>query len=245
MEAAQFWTWTKRKSSLISSYGDSWEEQAFAEDTAGLLGGCVWPPRSYSCSFCRREFKSAQALGGHMNVHRRDRARLKQQSPIPNNEFLHVSQLVCTLGCNPSSDSDQGFLESPPPSSRVSVPTIRVNCEENTFSQQSRSILVAKRHKDNFNVNKEQKNSNYMKSNYGDGDLSVSLNLVICQTQPTKSNEEFKSVSCKRRRIDATVSFFPEAVLSEDAESEVLEHSPNSEEDMDLELRLGDRPKVK
>ncbi|KAM7492005.1 hypothetical protein LguiA_034926 [Lonicera macranthoides] len=56
----------------------SWEEQAFAEDSRGPLGGFVWPPRSYSCSFCKREFRSAQALGGHMNVHRRDRARLKQ-----------------------------------------------------------------------------------------------------------------------------------------------------------------------
>ncbi|XP_073016656.1 probable transcriptional regulator RABBIT EARS [Primulina eburnea] len=40
----------------------------------------VWPPRRfYSCSFCRREFRSSQALGGHMNVHRRDKAMLKQQ----------------------------------------------------------------------------------------------------------------------------------------------------------------------
>ncbi|CAN0898360.1 Zinc finger protein 11 [Linum grandiflorum] len=30
----------------------------------------------YVCSFCRRDFRSAQALGGHMNVHRLDRARL-------------------------------------------------------------------------------------------------------------------------------------------------------------------------
>ncbi|RAL39297.1 hypothetical protein DM860_002830 [Cuscuta australis] len=52
---------------------DSWEDQ---QDP----GGCVWPPRSYSCSFCGREFMSAQALGGHMNVHRRERARLKHQS---------------------------------------------------------------------------------------------------------------------------------------------------------------------
>ncbi|WVZ17879.1 hypothetical protein V8G54_010861 [Vigna mungo] len=88
--------WTKRKYSLSSSLssptnpscGDSWEEQAFAEDAANSLGGCVWPPRSYSCSFCRREFRSAQALGGHMNVHRRDRARLKQQPSSPNNEIL-------------------------------------------------------------------------------------------------------------------------------------------------------------
>ncbi|KAM3292984.1 hypothetical protein ACQJBY_036534 [Aegilops geniculata] len=53
----------------------SWEERAFARDAAADL--LVWPPRSYSCTFCQREFRSAQALGGHMNVHRRDRARLR------------------------------------------------------------------------------------------------------------------------------------------------------------------------
>ncbi|KAI6668939.1 hypothetical protein NL676_003824 [Syzygium grande] len=66
--------------------GDSWEEKAFAEDF-----GCVWPPRSYSCSFCNREFRSAQALGGHMNVHRRDRARLKL-SPLSNQSDENPSQ---------------------------------------------------------------------------------------------------------------------------------------------------------
>ncbi|KAE9618398.1 hypothetical protein Lal_00047316 [Lupinus albus] len=39
--------------------------------------GTSWPARNYGCSFCKREFRSAQALGGHMNVHRRDRARLR------------------------------------------------------------------------------------------------------------------------------------------------------------------------
>ncbi|XP_014497618.1 zinc finger protein ZAT6-like isoform X1 [Vigna radiata var. radiata] len=36
--------------------------------------------KSYSCSFCKRGFSNAQALGGHMNIHRRDRAKLKQSS---------------------------------------------------------------------------------------------------------------------------------------------------------------------
>ncbi|KAK8531787.1 hypothetical protein V6N13_131145 [Hibiscus sabdariffa] len=59
----------------------SWEEKAFAEDAGEE---CIWPPTSYTCSFCSRVFRSAQALGGHMNVHRRDRAKLKQShSPIP------------------------------------------------------------------------------------------------------------------------------------------------------------------
>ncbi|KAH6792500.1 hypothetical protein C2S52_002977 [Perilla frutescens var. hirtella] len=62
---------------------DSWEVRAFEEDTTGNLLGCTWPPRSYTCTFCRREFRSAQALGGHMNVHRRDRARLHEIPPTP------------------------------------------------------------------------------------------------------------------------------------------------------------------
>ncbi|KAJ0051582.1 hypothetical protein Pint_03419 [Pistacia integerrima] len=75
---------------------DSWEVRAFAEDTGNIMG-TTWPPRSYTCTFCRREFRSAQALGGHMNVHRRDRARLHQTQPasstssstliIPTQEF--------------------------------------------------------------------------------------------------------------------------------------------------------------
>ncbi|CAN0904502.1 Transcriptional regulator TAC1 [Linum grandiflorum] len=33
------------------------------------------PKRSYECSFCKRGFTNAQALGGHMNIHRRDRQK--------------------------------------------------------------------------------------------------------------------------------------------------------------------------
>ncbi|KAJ0088149.1 hypothetical protein Patl1_31821 [Pistacia atlantica] len=34
--------------------------------------------RSYTCAFCKRGFSNAQALGGHMNIHRKDRAKLRQ-----------------------------------------------------------------------------------------------------------------------------------------------------------------------
>ncbi|KAF8401842.1 hypothetical protein HHK36_012789 [Tetracentron sinense] len=34
--------------------------------------------RSYECVFCKRGFTTAQALGGHMNIHRKDRARISQ-----------------------------------------------------------------------------------------------------------------------------------------------------------------------
>ncbi|KAL6516154.1 hypothetical protein OROGR_019459 [Orobanche gracilis] len=53
-------------------------DQSFERDRAY---GFSWPQRNYRCSFCKKEFKSAQALGGHMNVHRRDRARMRLSSP--------------------------------------------------------------------------------------------------------------------------------------------------------------------
>ncbi|KAK9993504.1 hypothetical protein SO802_023207 [Lithocarpus litseifolius] len=40
--------------------------------------GVSWPAKQvFTCNFCKRQFRSAQALGGHMNVHRKDRARLR------------------------------------------------------------------------------------------------------------------------------------------------------------------------
>ncbi|RZC93605.1 hypothetical protein C5167_007642 [Papaver somniferum] len=103
-DAAKYWMWMNSKpvgdvrsssNNVIVGEANNWEERAFAVDSAGPLGGFVWPPRSYTCSFCAREFRSAQALGGHMNVHRRDRARLKESDhpPIyhysPNNNNIH------------------------------------------------------------------------------------------------------------------------------------------------------------
>nr|BAB58897.1 lateral shoot inducing factor [Petunia x hybrida]BAD07404.1 C2H2-type zinc finger protein [Petunia x hybrida] len=35
--------------------------------------------KSYECNFCKRGFSNAQALGGHMNIHRKDKAKLKKQ----------------------------------------------------------------------------------------------------------------------------------------------------------------------
>ncbi|KAJ9188014.1 hypothetical protein P3X46_003415 [Hevea brasiliensis] len=61
--------------------------------------GFLWPQRNYTCSFCKRQFNSAQALGGHMNVHRRDRAMLIQlpswvfECPNPNPNFSSSTSL--------------------------------------------------------------------------------------------------------------------------------------------------------
>ncbi|KAK3137236.1 hypothetical protein QOZ80_5BG0449580 [Eleusine coracana subsp. coracana] len=39
------------------------------------------PKPYYECVFCKRGFTTAQALGGHMNIHRRDRAKPARESP--------------------------------------------------------------------------------------------------------------------------------------------------------------------
>ncbi|KAM7464038.1 hypothetical protein LguiA_032159 [Lonicera macranthoides] len=272
MEEERYWMWPKPKSSSLSSqivastsplYGPSWEEQAFAKDASGPLGGCIWPPRSYSCSFCRREFRSAQALGGHMNVHRRDRARLKQ-SPCPNNEILHHnsdnhstspsnSSQLCTFVYNPNSDLDPGFLASPSSPSRVLVKPSQLNCDEKAFLPLFSTPIVEEKNKRGafgnrnyhfLDLKKEEKNSKILEhsstkvskgdDNYIKADLSMSLDLFVCR--PDKKED---AMSCKRRRTDSTSSFFPKQ------NSKVIEIGSNSIEGLDLELRLGERPKVK
>ncbi|XP_073138345.1 uncharacterized protein [Henckelia pumila] len=42
--------------------------------------------RSYECVYCKRGFDSAQALGGHMNIHRKDKSRNKPTSRKPEDD---------------------------------------------------------------------------------------------------------------------------------------------------------------
>ncbi|XP_010275242.1 PREDICTED: uncharacterized protein LOC104610368 [Nelumbo nucifera] len=88
------WMWNAKQQAQDDD--DSWEVRAFAEDTGSIMG-TTWPPRSYTCTFCRREFRSAQALGGHMNVHRRDRARLRQSPTAGSSDPSSSSNSSSTL----------------------------------------------------------------------------------------------------------------------------------------------------
>ncbi|KAK8697820.1 hypothetical protein V6N13_113955 [Hibiscus sabdariffa] len=60
------------------------------------------PARSYDCTFCKRGFSNAQALGGHMNIHRRDKAKLKQASPTRENsqQSLEIPKIVPSYSPN-------------------------------------------------------------------------------------------------------------------------------------------------
>ncbi|XP_022873776.1 transcriptional regulator SUPERMAN-like [Olea europaea var. sylvestris] len=91
------------------------------EGEGDLLAGISWPPRCYTCIFCKREFRSAQALGGHMNVHRKDRARLRQHFPPKENysknaqfSLLNPDPNYISLSRKPSFSSSSPSATLPP-----------------------------------------------------------------------------------------------------------------------------------
>ncbi|XP_008780219.1 transcriptional regulator TAC1 [Phoenix dactylifera] len=59
--------------------GENKESEASADDTESSeqVDGDARGRRFYECIFCKRGFSTAQALGGHMNIHRKDRARMR------------------------------------------------------------------------------------------------------------------------------------------------------------------------
>ncbi|KAL1195872.1 Transcriptional regulator TAC1 [Cardamine amara subsp. amara] len=62
--------------------------------------------RPYICDFCERGFSNAQALGGHMNIHRKDRAKLRQA----NLKEEDIEEAISTTSRN---RFDQDLIELP------------------------------------------------------------------------------------------------------------------------------------
>nr|ACX94173.1 ramosa1 C2H2 zinc-finger transcription factor [Zea mays subsp. parviglumis] len=93
------------------------QQQSPCSDNLSLSAASSWlPPQvirssssssSYTCGYCKKEFRSAQGLGGHMNIHRLDRARLIHQQytshriaaphPNPNPSCTSVLDLELSL----------------------------------------------------------------------------------------------------------------------------------------------------
>ncbi|KAI3504188.1 hypothetical protein L1887_32733 [Cichorium endivia] len=133
-----------RKASADSCWESSTSQANFG-DGGDLLGEFPWPPRSYTCTFCKREFRSAQALGGHMNVHRREKARLRQITPqkivpiVPT--CLNLDQnpnpnIATTFALNTSSYPFRSFPYPSKPPPLISPP----HSSEHTYSS---SLVVS------------------------------------------------------------------------------------------------------
>ncbi|WVY97853.1 hypothetical protein V8G54_030004 [Vigna mungo] len=70
--------------------------------------------RSYECVFCKRGFTTAQALGGHMNIHRKDRAnRAKPTFPSSTSTNLDHTN---TYASNPTYLSKGSYYSTLPDS---------------------------------------------------------------------------------------------------------------------------------
>lgn len=57
--------------------------------------------RSYECVYCKRGFTTAQALGGHMNIHRKDRANKAKPNFPPSSSTKLVDENYADLGFYP------------------------------------------------------------------------------------------------------------------------------------------------
>lgn len=64
--------------------------------------------RSYDCTFCKRGFTNARALGGHMNIHRKERTNYKAKQSTPNS-----SPFVPLVSNQPSTYYNCCILEPP------------------------------------------------------------------------------------------------------------------------------------
>lgn len=212
----------------------SWEEQAFAEDT--LMH--VWPPRSYSCTFCRREFRSAQALGGHMNVHRRDRARLRQQQQQPSGPNSQVPDDRQNNPNTPPSDNHDAHNPSPDDCNHYPSSASAVNDPKPKDPRSAASQIVNIINEDEvLSVPKD-----LTQPEMGVGNLKRKDH---CRVEKLKDH----TISTKRRCI--APAEFPLSLMSnspiqlQQLRNEVTIKSTSCPiEELDLELRLGNCPKV-
>ncbi|XP_021771141.1 zinc finger protein 10-like [Chenopodium quinoa] len=279
MDEARCWMVTDR----APKYDDeSWEEKAFAEDAAGMLGGCVWPPQSYSCSFCMREFRSAQALGGHMNVHRRDRARLKQfsssqhqhrkvdppqNSSYPNHPNHSDLSLVSRKSPSTKVEDNMKDVASPNFTSQPSVVSLRQTTISNPRSQLVSSLVINHEKNISFCLNRDQKFTDVPKVK--SIDLEKPDVAFFCLNSKERCKDLSYKISTTPEKPSSSISLGYSAIVEDNCDEpnrskkrkhhtfsppavnnldKVEEPAPkvyaSKFEYLDLELRLGDSPKV-
>ncbi|EMS54868.1 putative transcriptional regulator RABBIT EARS [Triticum urartu] len=232
-----------------ATYYESWEERAFAQDSAGSLGGCIWPPRSYSCSFCGREFRSAQALGGHMNVHRRDRARLKLSGMVEEGGGvdvhgmpLHQGYMIQPLPCPPprpsapsteaNPNSVRSFL-SDPGRSLVDAATARTIWGKQVLAAPLVSPSDTQEHgeKEVFLHDAEVRSEQELRVGGGELKLGLLGRRTRSVFEDDKEDDERIVHLCrKRRRIDLEATEF---VLSSSSSEHLQRDDPRDDGDDD------------
>lgn len=201
-----------------------------------------------------------------MNVHRRDRARLKLSPNSQNDGTHHIlpqqQQHNRPNPCAPLVDQPQTDGRPSPDAVAFPLPPLRVSAASNQRNYIEHTFVSPSNHP-SFSLLKE----NHMGSLFsiplsypdhfslriagapeiklGKGDFN--LKEKGCGGDGDDDEERREgAVSRKRRRFDEEIPFLTGSFASDGSpQSEVLGLSPIPVEDLDLELRLGDRPKVK
>ncbi|KAI3459478.1 hypothetical protein Pfo_016141 [Paulownia fortunei] len=95
-------------SDTSSAENDHHQPEKPYEDSTGV-------GRSYECTFCKRGFTNAQALGGHMNIHRKDKAKAKAKQKNheePSSQNFRSNENYMNLSCFPRISSTDQQLTS-------------------------------------------------------------------------------------------------------------------------------------
>ncbi|ONH93351.1 hypothetical protein PRUPE_8G228000 [Prunus persica] len=185
-----------------------------------------WAAKNYACSFCKREFRSAQALGGHMNVHRRDRARLRLLPPS-------LSSEICPHNPNPSSYfSPSSSSSSSSLSSSKGLPHNYSSCHS-LLSPSLRALMSATSSTDGNKKPKFKYNSpqnhvpNLIPKKGKRGAVDHEAGEILKGFAQKDLDDEFNKVDDLKKesniiRLDLDMGFFKD-----------------HKEEVDLELRLG------
>lgn len=177
--------------------------------------GSSWAARNYACSFCKREFRSAQGLGGHMNVHRRDRARLR-------------SGMIPPLWLHTNSDSPHHHKPNPITSSRPSSsnnPTSLTlsSCVSDNDNKSRPPMLVTSSSKFPLLQNGEMiMNSDSSRSLFGSSMKGELMKGCAAKEEGLKCFEDIKEDSNNNITLELGLGLLQ-----------------NPKEHIDLELRLG------
>uniref|UniRef100_A0ACD6AQF6 Uncharacterized protein n=1 Tax=Avena sativa TaxID=4498 RepID=A0ACD6AQF6_AVESA len=209
----------------------SWEEQAFARDAEASL--LVWPPRCYSCTFCRREFRSAQALGGHMNVHRRDRARLRhqdeevQEEPREDDSFMYKQPAPVS---NPSATTP--FYQS------TTIKEEESKRHKVLISMAARGREAIHQHDQDLD---EESGRRSKRRRRVDQPPSVALPILVRSMAAPHEGFALDHSKVLAKTILSPTSFCPDPPIMDQPE---VDQFIKKQQLVDLELRLGTNPKV-
>ncbi|GAB4843213.1 hypothetical protein Ancab_013180 [Ancistrocladus abbreviatus] len=95
--------------------------------------------RSFECNFCKRGFTNAQALGGHMNIHRRDKSKSKSKPEHPSLLFQKLDYFSTNPPClplplpPPPTNSSHYYLANPSPHCHYAIPGPQTNYDNPTM----------------------------------------------------------------------------------------------------------------